>query len=1060
MCRHVSFRILCAALLVALLPTSLLAATFSVALRASGQEQGPIEQREYSDHFPNLDVEAGFFNQSRCTDFTAGQACITDPGCEIDYSRTYVTPTGKNGAGFGQGGAGYGAVVNQLNTAGGEATYKLDADKKCLTTTVRVCAEFLKTGGHYKGYHVIYAKCSKPQPWSQVQTKGPFTIIPATPPKYTQITEYTGPIGSGTGSSPVVSLYSATVLNLNPAGEPLQTGMFAGNPGQTAANGPQFWVKDSGDNDLLPTALEVTQGIQNLANEMPLVERRRTAVRGYLKSTKLNVGGVQAGLRGFRNGAELPGSPLAPESILQGSTTGGSRIATEDAFLFWLPVDWRQGTVTLRLEIDPNHLVPETNKGNNTLERVVVFASASPMEVTSVPLHLHVGGTAQGTVHEFRSTDSRFWPILKNLYRYHPVSEVLYRDCGLDPVKPVGHDLFHREWDLTTGLDQALMLARVMWKRAFTDCGSSNQFWIGLVDPDVSTATSSGSTLGIGIPFGRASWVKMNPLTWPSWSVAGGATMAHELGHNRGLSHVNCAGTEGFPLWPFYPYPAPNCRLAGPFADGYFGFDVYSDLWNYAPPTVISNDPLALWPHRAFPLMGYKDPVWVNPTAYCWMLLGQGILCNPFTKKEAVGTVGFTDLAVAEPASFTGEERRTGVSRQLLVGGVLNSATGAVAELEVRRVIDPGANALLAHSNDPRPAGDPVGGETLTLIEVDRGGAELRRQDFTAGALENLGDFRVFLEALPVESGVAGVRLLRGTTLLAERKASASPPEVHLLSPQSGGLKPGTLVQWQAGDLDGDALTFSVSYSQNGGSTWRELASDLRGASYRLPDRLAGSSAVRLRVTAYDGFWTTSDTSAGTFVVAGNRPLVTILRADPSFVREGQTVLLSGTATDLDQGPIADPSRFRWTSDLDGPLGTGTELTTRNLSRGIHRINLTVTDDDGLRGAAVIILYVGIDPPRGWTVWLNFDGPGGVGDFETLETAVRQRGVCPEPTAIQCRATDGRDWTATGQVYTCDRQTGGVCRNDQQRRGEDCLDYEVRYLCPSQGGASAAVAGF
>jgi hypothetical protein len=1048
MCRHVSFRALCATLLVALFPLPLVAVTFSVELRASGQEQGPIELKEYSDAFPNLDVQAEFFNQTPCTDDTR-RACINDPGCEIDYSRTYVTPTGQNGSGFGQGGRGYGAVVNQLNTQGGGATYSLDASRKCLTTTVRVCAKYLVTDGHYKGHHVIFAKCSKSQPWSQAQTQGPFTITPAD--GYKHLADYTGPIGSGTGSSPVVSLYSAKVLNPNPAGDPLQIGMFAEDPrdpNRTPTNGKQFWASNSGDNDLIPTALEVTQGIQNWANEMPLVERRRTAVRAYLKSTKLNVGGVQAQLRGFRDGAELPDSPLTPETIVQGSVKGGLRIATEDSFLFWLPGDWRQGNLTLRLEVDPNLIVPETNEGNNTLERKVVFAPPSRMEVTSVPLHLHIGGTAQGFLREFRDSDPQFWPILKNLYRYHPVSEVLYRDCGLDPIKPLGHDLFRREWDLKTGLDQALMLARVMWKRAFTDCGPPNQFWVGLVDPDVSTATSSGSTLGIAIPFGRSSWVKMSPFTWPSWSVQGGATMAHELAHNRGLFHVNCAGTERFPLWPLYPYPAPNCRLAGPFEDGYFGFDVYSNLWSPFPPTAISNDPLTLWPHRAFPLMGYKNPVWVNPTAYCWMLLGQGIPCNPFSMKTAAGVDwagGLDDFAMTEPWPVDAE-KRPAPTQWLLIGGVLNSATGAVAEFEVRSIGKPGPNASQAHSNEPRPVGEPPGGETLTLVEVNRAGTRLRREDFTVGALENLGDFRVFLETLPAEQGVAGVRLLRGSTLLAERKASASPPQIRLLSPLSGGLRPGALVQWQAGDVDGDALTFSVSYSQDGG-TWRELGSDLRGTSYRLPSRLAGSSAAHLRVTAHDGFWTTSDTSAGTFVVAGNRPRVTILSADPGFAPVGQTVLLAGAATDLDHGPVTDPGRFLWSSDINGILGTGTELTTRSLSRGIHIMNLTVTDDDGARGAARIILYVGIDPPRAWTSWLNLDQPGGVGDFETLEAAV-QRGVCPEPTAIQCRAADGRDWSTTGQVYTCDRQTGGVCRNG---RRQICLDYEVRYLCPLQG---------
>jgi hypothetical protein len=113
----------------------------------------------------------------------------------------------------------------------------------------------------------------------------------------------------------------------------------------------------------------------------------------------------------------------------------------------------------------------------------------------------------------------------------------------------------------------------------------------------------------------------------------------------------------------------------------------------------------------------------------------------------------------------------------------------------------------------------------------------------------------------------------------------------------------------------------------------------------------------------------------------------------------------------------------------------------------VHRINLAVTDDEGKTGRAFVILYVGIDPPRAWTPWYDFDNPSGVGDFENLETAVQQ-GACPDPVQIECRATDGRDWSATGQVYNCNLETGGACVNAAQRPGEMCLDYEVRFLCP------------
>lgn len=84
-------------------------------------------------------------------------------------------------------------------------------------------------------------------------------------------------------------------------------------------------------------------------------------------------------------------------------------------------------------------------------------------------------------------------------------------------------------------------------------------------------------------------------------------------------------------------------------------------------------------------------------------------------------------------------------------------------------------------------------------------------------------------------------------------------------------------------------------------------------------------------------------------------------------------------------------------------------------------------------------------PRKGvWTAWLNRDGPGGSGDFETLKD-LRSQGVCAKPLGIECRVRgDHRPWNATGQTYTCAADKGGICQN----KGQSCLDYEVRFLCP------------
>ena len=94
-----------------------------------------------------------------------------------------------------------------------------------------------------------------------------------------------------------------------------------------------------------------------------------------------------------------------------------------------------------------------------------------------------------------------------------------------------------------------------------------------------------------------------------------------------------------------------------------------------------------------------------------------------------------------------------------------------------------------------------------------------------------------------------------------------------------------------------------------------------------------------------------------------------------------------------------------------------------------------------------------------WTDWLNRDAPSGKGDFETLHNFLKQTPppVCPYPVGIQCRRKDTKaDYETTGQKYHCevhlDAQEksvgGGHCVNDEQESGENCDDYEVRFLCP------------
>lgn len=110
-------------------------------------------QTEFSDNFPRLEIRGG----SKCQQ-ASRQVCLPK-NCRIDFSRTLSTSTTESG-GYGQGGAGYGVSISSINNhrPAGFATYVLNTQSQCLTSTVKVCAKNQQRGW-YEGHHIIYARC-------------------------------------------------------------------------------------------------------------------------------------------------------------------------------------------------------------------------------------------------------------------------------------------------------------------------------------------------------------------------------------------------------------------------------------------------------------------------------------------------------------------------------------------------------------------------------------------------------------------------------------------------------------------------------------------------------------------------------------------------------------------------------------------------------------------------------------------------------------------------------------------------------------------------------------
>ena len=101
---------------------------------------------------------------------------------------------------------------------------------------------------------------------------------------------------------------------------------------------------------------------------------------------------------------------------------------------------------------------------------------------------------------------------------------------------------------------------------------------------------------------------------------------------------------------------------------------------------------------------------------------------------------------------------------------------------------------------------------------------------------------------------------------------------------------------------------------------------------------------------------------------------------------------------------------------------------------------------------------LGLSPPPvctngEWTEFFNRDRPSGDGDYETLSDINFQfpGRACSNPTAVDAQLVpSGKDYRSAGQVVRISPQIGFICENRNQTNRRGCLNYGVRFCCPSK----------
>jgi len=255
---------------------------------------------------------------------------------------------------------------------------------------------------------------------------------------------------------------------------------------------------------------------------------------------------------------------------------------------------------------------------------------------------------------------------------------------------------------------------------------------------------------------------------------------------------------------------------------------------------------------------------------------------------------------------------------------------------------------------------DPSGNYLLELF--DNSNNLLFQQKFDPSEITG-GGGSIFGLLVPVISNVHKITILRDEDAVASRVISANTPTVNITLPTGGGTLTGTqTITWNANDVDGNRLNYSVFISRDDGATFEPLAVELTDTSYKLNTLLTSgcTNTCRIKVLANDGFHSTEAVS-NSFSMDKKSPLVAINIPDTGITRTpGETIVLQGDAYDFEDGNLID-SQFSWSSNIDGFLGNGNILAVSSLSEGDHTITLQAQDSDSNISSTSIQVHIVAD---------------------------------------------------------------------------------------------------
>lgn len=589
--------------------------------------------------------------------------------------------------------------------------------------------------------------------------------------------------------------------------------------------------------DLTIDHIEVVQVVQDEYNRVQLYSGRRTLVRVFVAVNGATgpVPDVEVELRAFGWHDDTGQVILARNSPFT-APPSPSRDNLADTVNFDLsdplldPTEdplVAPSTYPIKVTVNPNRTVAETDYSNNDLTQQVTFVEPDLLRIGYVRVGYTPPGAANvawpaGPIDTYDELLRQIYPIDSDHLRYY---ELPFRLMSTRPINTTVQQVdlrnrLRRRYDrMRSGIGEMAPDLVVGWLA-----------WPAAGQPNVFTRFA-GLAEGIGshtfTP--RVAWlVDYNGAGGPDSSER---LLAHEVGHLLTLHHPGT--TDGAPCWAVAPNTFPNYWEFGTGTTHEIGYDdttgnlvpdTFYDIMNYCP----------------------ANMTWISRLHY--RRLAEGM------RRHNANDPDLMPDPTLDAALVSGSLARDGSAGQL---DPIYKVAGA-GQSRALQVVPVQLGAKVAASN--RSAQQQEGENCLQFTGAS--GIISEHCFDVSFEIEETGevlDEAGFSVRVPYPRGATGVTLLRLGNQLDERTASSNAPTLSITSPASGETWDGNQsISWTASDDDGDSLIYEVHYSPNGGSDWFPLELDLEDTQYEIDTtEIAGGSNVTFRVLASDGFNTT-----------------------------------------------------------------------------------------------------------------------------------------------------------------------------------------------------------